>query len=188
MISRQNIANRKKKTTMKRRLIVKKQQMWISLTLNLQIWQIWNHLNMQVCLLIRRLTIFFEEALSIEWPSCWVEPELGRSILGLGRIEHISSVRKDWAGSDSCSTSEIEQALLIERIDRIRILVRRIESNRHTCSSSTQLEFRLIQKSRIEWSILELNNQIRFTSWAEQAILFDDLIWVINLVRARALS
>jgi hypothetical protein len=29
----------------------------------LQIWQIWDHLNMQVCLLTKRLTIFFEEAL-----------------------------------------------------------------------------------------------------------------------------
>jgi hypothetical protein len=29
--------------------------------LNLQIWQIWNHLNMQIYLLTKRLTIFYEE-------------------------------------------------------------------------------------------------------------------------------
>jgi hypothetical protein len=43
--------------TMKR-----KQQKMISRILSLQIWQIWNHLNMQVCLLTRRLTTFYEKA------------------------------------------------------------------------------------------------------------------------------
>ncbi len=42
--------------TMKR-----KQQKMISRMLNLQIWQIWNHLNMQIYLLTKRLTIFYEE-------------------------------------------------------------------------------------------------------------------------------
>jgi hypothetical protein len=45
----------------------KKKQKMISRILNLQIWQIWNHLNTQVCLLTRRLTIFFEKALSTIW-------------------------------------------------------------------------------------------------------------------------
>ncbi len=66
---------------------------------------------------------------------------------------------------------------LSERIDRIRVLVRRIESNRHTCSSSTQPESRLIQKSRVEWSILGFNDQVCSTNWAEQAILSEPEFW-----------
>jgi hypothetical protein len=76
-----------------------------------------------------------------------------------------------------CSTNWIGQALLIERIDRIRVLVQRVELNRHTCLSSTQSEFRLIQKSRIEWSTLELNNQICFyaLSWTSNSVRRIDL-------------
>jgi hypothetical protein len=40
----------------------RKQQKMISRILNWQIWQIWNHLNMQVCLLTKRSTISYEEA------------------------------------------------------------------------------------------------------------------------------
>jgi hypothetical protein len=36
------------------------------------------------------------------WPLGWVEPELGRSTLGLGRVECTSSVREGWTGSGSC--------------------------------------------------------------------------------------
>ncbi len=40
----------------------KKQQKMIFQILNLQIWQIWDHLNMHVCWLTKRLTISYEEA------------------------------------------------------------------------------------------------------------------------------
>jgi hypothetical protein len=60
---KQNNASRKKKTTTTKNLTVKKQQMMISQMLNLQIWQIEDHQNMLICLSIKRLTIFFEEAL-----------------------------------------------------------------------------------------------------------------------------
>jgi hypothetical protein len=76
-----------------------------------------------------------------------------------------------------CSSGLVGFGCLFERIDRIRVLVRRIESDRHTCSSNTQSEFRLIQKSRIEWSILGLNDQICSTNWAEQAILSEPEPW-----------
>jgi hypothetical protein len=79
--------------------------------------------------------------------------------------------------NDEFINRDVEFECLFERIDRIRILVRRVESNRHTCSSSTQSEFRLIQKSRVEWSILGLNDQICSTNSAEQAILSEPELW-----------
>jgi hypothetical protein len=81
-----------------------------------------------------------------------------------------------------------ELRFLLGRITRARTFVRRIESNRHTCSSNTQLEFRLIQKSRVELSNRGLNSQFCSTGWAEQAILFDGLTWVSSFVRARVLD
>jgi hypothetical protein len=50
-------------TTMTKKLTMRKQQKIISQILILQIWQIWNHLNMQICLLTKRLTIFCKEVL-----------------------------------------------------------------------------------------------------------------------------
>jgi hypothetical protein len=84
----------------------------------------------------------------------------------------------DWTG----------QALLAERVDRVRVLVRRIESNRHFCSSSIQPEFRLIQKSRVEWPTLGLNGQICPTGWAEQAILSEPEPWASSGVLALGLG
>jgi hypothetical protein len=90
-------------------------------------------------------------------------------------------IGQNWTHS-FCSKELNEFEFLFEKIDRIRILVRRVESNRHTCSSSTQFESRLIQKSRIEWSFLELNDQVCSTNWIEQAILFEFELWASSNV------
>jgi hypothetical protein len=85
-------------------------------------------------------------------------------------------IGQDW--THSFYSKELNEfGFLFERIDRIRILVRRVESNRHTCSSSIQSESRLIQKSRVEWSTLGLNDQVCSTNWAEQAILSEPESW-----------
>jgi hypothetical protein len=124
----------------------------------------------------------------IEWPSGWVEPELGRPILGLGRIGHTLFARASWTGWGFCPNGSDGLRFLFERITRSRTFARRIESDRHTCSSNTQSEFRLIQKSRIELSNRGLNSQFCPTNWAEQAILFDGLTSVSSFVRARVLD
>jgi hypothetical protein len=84
---------------------------------------------------------------------------------GLNRM--IPSVRANWTDSGSCSTCWIGRAYLFVG-HSTRILTHK--------------------KSRIEWSILELNDQSCSTGWAEQEILSDELTWVVNLVRARALG
>jgi hypothetical protein len=61
----------------------------------------------------------------VEWSSNWVEPELGRSILGLRRIEHRFFIRR----------VESSASVLFARIERIRVTVRRIELNKDFCSS-----------------------------------------------------
>jgi hypothetical protein len=60
-IKLKNCKNDKKKMT-RNQTMKRKQQEMIFRILNLQIWQIWDHLNMQICLLTRRLIIFYEEA------------------------------------------------------------------------------------------------------------------------------
>jgi hypothetical protein len=60
---KKKIANKnRKETKMTRNLTMKKQQKIIFQTLNLLIWQIWNHLNMRVYLLTKRSTIFYKKA------------------------------------------------------------------------------------------------------------------------------
>jgi hypothetical protein len=132
--------------------------------------------------------VILQTSYSLGWPSGWVEPELGRPTLGLGRVGHTSSVRKGWTGSGSCPTNWTGQALLAERVDRVRVLVRRIESNRSICSSNAQPEFRLIQKARVERSTLGLVIKFCSTDWTEQTTLSDELNWTSNPVRARALG
>jgi hypothetical protein len=63
------------------------------------------------------------------------------------------------------------------RITRARTFVWRIESDRHSCSSNAQSEFRLIQKARVERSILGLIIKFCSTDWTEQAILFAPELW-----------
>jgi hypothetical protein len=63
------------------------------------------------------------------------------------------------------------------RVTRARTFVRRIGSDRHTCSSSAQSEFRLIQKARIERSTLGLIIKFCSTNWTEQAILSEPESW-----------
>jgi hypothetical protein len=63
------------------------------------------------------------------------------------------------------------------RVTRARTFVRRVGSNRHSCSSSAQSEFRLIQKARIERSILGLAIKFCPTDWTEQAILSEPESW-----------
>ncbi len=63
------------------------------------------------------------------------------------------------------------------RITRARTFVRRIESNRHTCSSNAQPEFRLIQEARVERPTLGLTIKFCPTGWTEQAILFEPELW-----------
>jgi hypothetical protein len=102
-----------------------------------------------------------------------------RVAVGLGWTRARASnprIGQGWTHS-FCSRELNGFEFLFERIDRVRILVRRIELNRHTCSSSTQFKSRLIQKSRIEWSILGLNDQVCSTDWAEQAILSEPESW-----------
>jgi hypothetical protein len=62
-IKSKNCKNDKKKRNDKNQTMKRKQQKMIFRILNLQIWQIWDHLNMQVCLLTKRLTILFKETL-----------------------------------------------------------------------------------------------------------------------------
>jgi hypothetical protein len=95
-------------------------------------------------------------------------------------------VGQGWA-HPFCPEGLNEFGFLFEKIDQIRTLVRRIESNRHTCSSNAQSEFRLIQKSWVEWSTLGLDNQICSTSWAEQAILSKPEPWASSGVLALGL-
>jgi hypothetical protein len=104
---------------------------------------------------------------------------LRRVIVGLGwtRARAFNPrIGQGWAHS-FCPRGLNGFGFLSERIDRIRVLVRRIGSDRHTCSSNTQPESRLIQKSRVEWSILGLDGQVCSTDWAEQAILFEPESW-----------
>jgi hypothetical protein len=63
------------------------------------------------------------------------------------------------------------------RVGRVRVLVRRVGSDRHTCPSGTQPVSRLIQKSRIGWPTLGLDGQVCPTGWAEQAILSEPEPW-----------
>jgi hypothetical protein len=55
--------------------------------------------------------------------------------------------------------------VLSERVGRVRVLVRRVGSDRHTCPSSTQLEFRPIQKARVGRSTLGLIIKFCPTGW-----------------------
>jgi hypothetical protein len=118
--------------------------------------------------------------LCLEWPSGWVEPEIGRSTLGLSRVEHSTSARRIEPDKHFWPSGLNEFGLSFDKLNRTQRLVRRIKSNRHTCSSSTQSEFRLIQKSRIGWPTLGLDDQFCPTGWAKQAILSDGLAWVVN--------
>jgi hypothetical protein len=61
-IKSEDCKNDKKKKMTRNQTVRRKQQKMISRILNLQIWQIWDHLNMRICLLTRRLTILFEKA------------------------------------------------------------------------------------------------------------------------------
>jgi hypothetical protein len=115
---------------------------------------------------------------------------LSRVAVGLGWTRARASnprVGQGWAHS-FCPEELNGFGFLFKRIDRIRVLVRLIESNKHTCSSSTQSEFRFIQKSRVEWSILGLNGQICSTGWAEQAILSELELWASSDVLTLGLS
>jgi hypothetical protein len=122
------------------------------------------------------------------WPSGWVEPELGRPTLGLDRVGHILLARAGRTGWGFCPNGSNGLGFLSGRVTRARTFVRRIGSDRHTCPSGTQPEFRLIQKSRVGLSNRGLNSQFCPTGWAEQAILSDGLAWVSSFVRARALN
>jgi hypothetical protein len=62
MKSSQKIARMTRKKKMTRNQTLKKSQKMISQTLNLQIWQVEDRLNMQVYLLTKDLTISYEEA------------------------------------------------------------------------------------------------------------------------------
>jgi hypothetical protein len=101
---------------------------------------------------------FFDDS-RLRWPSNWVEPELGLPTLGLARVGHTLLARAGRTGWGFCPNGSNELRFLSGRITRARTFVRRIESNRHTCPSSTQLEFRPIQKSRIGLSNRGLNSQ-----------------------------
>jgi hypothetical protein len=73
----------------------------------------------------RSLINFAISSSRLGWPSGWVEPELGRSTLGLSRVEHRFSARR----------IESSASVLFARIERIRIIVRRVELNKDFCSS-----------------------------------------------------
>ncbi len=62
MRSSQKIAKKTKEKKLTRNQTMRKSQKMISQTLNLLIWQIWDHLSMQAYLLTRRSTILYEKA------------------------------------------------------------------------------------------------------------------------------
>jgi hypothetical protein len=122
------------------------------------------------------------------WPLGWVEPELGRPTLGLGRVGHTLLARAGRTDWGFCPDGSDGLRFLSGRVTRARTFVRRIGSDRHTCPSGTQPEFRPIQSARVGWPTLGLAIEFCPTGWAGQAILSDGLAWVVNLVRARALG
>jgi hypothetical protein len=96
---------------------------------------------------------------SIEWPSSWIEPELGRSTLGLGRVEHSVSARRIEPDKHFWSRGLIEFEFLFDELNRTRIFVR----------SNVQLETVVWVKIRVECSIHELNDRLRFRIESEHA-------------------
>jgi hypothetical protein len=117
----------------------------------------------------------------VEWSSNWVEPELGRSTLGLSRVEHSASARRVEPDKHFWPSGLAGFEFLFDGLNRTQRFVRRVESNRHICSSSTQPEFRPIQKSRVGRPTLGLDQEFCSTGWIEQTTLFDELTWVITL-------
>ncbi len=63
------------------------------------------------------------------------------------------------------------------RIGRVRVLVRRVESDRSICSSNAQPEFRPIQKARVGRPTLGLAIKFCPTGWTKQAILSEPESW-----------
>jgi hypothetical protein len=81
------------------------------------------------------------------WPSSWVEPELGRPILGLGRVEHSASARRVGPDKHFWPSGLAGFGFLSDGLDRTRIFVR----------SNVQFEL-------VVWPKPESNVQL--TGWA----------------------
>jgi hypothetical protein len=103
----------------------------------------------------------------IEWPSNWIEPELGRSILGLGRIEHSVSARRVESDKHFWPSGLIGFGFLFDELNRTRIFFR----------SNVQLETVVWIEIRIECSIHELSDRLRFRIESEHAESFELEFW-----------
>ncbi len=115
----------------------------------------------------------FSFNIKIEWPSNWVEPELGRSTLGLSRVGHRSPVRRVEPGSP----------VLSERVERVRVFVRRVESN--TAFRPTNW---IGQAYLFVEHPTRISAHTKISGWAANPrvgprILFDGLNWTDNSVR-----
>jgi hypothetical protein len=97
-------------------------------------------------------------------------------------------VREVESNKHICSSELLELGLLFDELNEINIFVRRALNSNFDSYKNLELSFRIVS-----WIVdfvrqAELNKQFRSTNEAEQAILLDELTWVLNFVRAQALN
>jgi hypothetical protein len=83
----------------------------------------------------------------------WTRARASNPRFGQGWTQCLSST--DWTG----------QALLAERVDRIRIFVRRVESNKNFCSLERSTRACCMIETRVECSTHELSDHFEVSDW-----------------------
>jgi hypothetical protein len=112
------------------------------------------------------------------WSSSWVEPELGRLTLGLSRVGHILLARADRTNWGFCPGGLLELGLLFDGLNRTRIFVR----------SNVQFEIVVWVEIRIECSIHELSDRLKFRIESRHADSFELEFWINSRISILKLS